>query len=177
MIYAPAVAGRARRATDGRADRCAARAVARQQGELQHPAIDLTAAARAIVDDLEHTEPGHRVAVALAPGLTAHGDSRLVRVVLHNLLGNAWKYTRRADAPRIELGAHDGAFFVRDNGPGFAMEHAARLFQPFERLHGPEYPGSGIGLATVRRIVERHGGRVWAEGAPGAGATFWFTLP
>jgi light-regulated signal transduction histidine kinase (bacteriophytochrome) len=102
-------------------------------------------------------------------------------VVLVNLLGNAWKYTSREARARIEFGAlparEGAAFFVRDNGAGFDMAYADKLFQPFSRLHREdEFPGAGIGLATVRRIVERHGGEVWGEGAPGAGATFYFTV-
>ena len=110
----------------------------------------------------------------------AEGDPRLVRQLLANLIGNAVKYTARAAAPRVEFGWDEAerAYYVRDTGIGFDMRHAERLFRPFERLHvEDEYPGTGIGLALVARIVERHGGRVWAQAAPGAGATFWFTLP
>ncbi len=104
-----------------------------------------------------------------------------MRVVLDNLLGNSWKFTGKTAAPRIEFGVEQGPeriFFVRDNGAGFDPESAGKLFTPFQRLHsGWEFPGTGIGLATVRRIIDRHGGRVWADGAVGRGATFYFTLP
>ena len=104
-----------------------------------------------------------------------------MRIVLQNLLGNAWKFTGKRSPARVEVGsmAHDGgrAFFVQDDGAGFDMAHAAKLFGAFQRLHASdEFPGSGIGLATVQRIIHRHGGQVWAEGTPGRGATFYFTL-
>ena len=120
-------------------------------------------------------------AESLEDGLVARGDRRLLNVALVNLLGNAWKYTGRVGQARIEIGHAPGetpTFFVRDNGAGFDMAHASRLFTPFARLHRPdEFEGTGIGLATVERIVSRHGGRIWAEAAPGRGATFFFTLP
>jgi len=111
----------------------------------------------------------------------ANGDASLLKVVLENLLGNAWKYTGKQEQAVIEFGVADidgeKACFVRDNGPGFDMAHAGNLFVPFQRLPGTdEYQGYGIGLATVERIIKRHGGRVWAEGEPGKGATFYFTL-
>jgi signal transduction histidine kinase len=114
--------------------------------------------------------------------LAVEADGGLLRIVLDNLLGNAWKFTSKTAEPRIAFGAErrDGSevFFVRDNGAGFDMAYADKLFAPFRRLHGEaEFQGTGIGLATVRRIVERHGGRVWAEGAPGRGASVFFTLP
>lgn len=119
----------------------------------------------------------------IAPGLHAHADIRMVRTVLENLLGNAWKFSSQVSAPRIEVGCQgdDGenkTFFVRDNGAGFDPEYAGNLFRPFTRLHGQdEFAGTGMGLSIVQRIILRHGGRVWAEGAPGRGATFYFTLP
>ena len=117
-----------------------------------------------------------------ASALYADVDPRLARILLDNLLGNAWKFTSKEPLPRVEVGATgEGGgrvFFVRDNGAGFDMAFAAKLFAPFQRLHTvSEFPGTGIGLATVQRIVHRHGGRIWAEGAIGAGATFHFTLP
>ena len=146
-----------------------------------HAAVDLSALARAVAEELRQAAPGHPVAVAVAPGLTARADAGLVRVVLTNLLGNAWKFTGGRPDPRIVVGragADDPAvFFVRDNGAGFDMAYADKLFGAFQRLHAEhEFPGSGIGLATVQRIVHRHGGEAWAEGATGAGATFYFTL-
>ena len=141
--------------------------------------VDLSALAEAVAADLAAAAPERKVEWRIAPGVHAHADPGLVRVVLANLLGNAWKYTGRAERAVIELGRRaDGEFFVRDNGVGFDPRHAANVFEPFRRLHGEEeFEGSGVGLATVRRIVERHRGRVRAEAAPGAGATFYFTLP
>src|SRR5262249_52666173 len=115
-------------------------------------------------------------------GVRASADHRLMQVVLENLLGNAWKFTVNGGVAAVEFGVTetDGSatFFIRDNGAGFDMAHATRLFAPFQRLHSDaEFPGTGIGLATVQRILERHGGRVWAESAVGQGATFFWTLP
>jgi PAS domain S-box-containing protein len=154
---------------------------------LQHDAldrqdVDLSALAREIARGLAQGDPQRRVTVTIAPHLCAHGDARLLRILLENLLGNAWKFTARRDAATITVGGAprgDGAsaFFVADDGAGFDMDHAARLFRPFHRLHAAsDFPGNGIGLATAQRIVARHGGRIWAEGAPGKGATFSFTL-
>ena len=122
-----------------------------------------------------------RVELIVTDGLTTEGDPRLLRVVLENLLGNAWKFTGTRAHARIEFGAveQDGhtACFVRDNGVGFDMAYSAKMFSAFQRLHTvEEFAGTGIGLATVMRIVRRHGGRVWAEGAVDQGATFWFAL-
>jgi light-regulated signal transduction histidine kinase (bacteriophytochrome) len=116
------------------------------------------------------------------PGVQATGDAVLIETVLHNLIGNAWKYSSKREAARIEFGiSEEGgrlAYFVRDNGAGFDMAHAGKLFGAFQRLHSPaEFPGTGIGLATVARVIHRHGGEVWAEAEPGKGATFFFTLP
>ena len=113
--------------------------------------------------------------------MAAEGDPRLLRLALENLIGNAWKFTRLRENAVVEMGqtTRDGrpAYFVRDNGAGFDMAHARRLFAPFERLHAArDFPGTGIGLATVQRIVQRHGGRVWADAQLGVGATFYFTL-
>ncbi len=113
--------------------------------------------------------------------MAVEGDPNLLRILVENLLGNAWKFTARSGAARIEFGVGrqqaQRVFFMRDNGVGFDSAFAHKLFQPFERLHGMEdYPGSGVGLATAKRIVARHGGRIWAEGSPGSGATFYFTL-
>jgi two-component system sensor histidine kinase/response regulator len=144
-------------------------------------AVDLSVVARDIADELARRDPDRAVDVAVEAGLTTDADSRLVRVLLENLMGNAWKFTMKAPAARIEIGAtrqtDEQVFFVRDNGAGFSMSYAHKLFRPFQRLHAEtEFPGTGIGLATVHRIVDRHGGRVWAEGAVNAGATIYFTL-
>jgi signal transduction histidine kinase len=148
---------------------------------LRHEPIDLTAQARLIVGDLAFQNPLKRFDVQVADGLAAEGDPSLVRAVLENLLGNAFKFASRTASPRIEVGRiekrGETIFFVRDNGAGFDQAHAQKLFAPFQRLHtAAEFPGTGVGLATVQRIVRRHGGRIWAEARPGEGATFWFSL-
>jgi light-regulated signal transduction histidine kinase (bacteriophytochrome) len=145
---------------------------------LRPEALDLSRMAAQVVEDLRAGEPRRPVAVEIAPGLAARGDPAQVRVLLQNLVENAWKFTRPAAAPRIEVGREGEAFFVRDNGAGFDMRYVEKLFGAFQRLHADEeFGGTGIGLATVQRIVARHGGRIWAEGEPGRGATFRFTLP
>ena len=147
---------------------------------LTRERVDLTGLAESVVDDLRSRDPRPDVAVVVQPGVAAEADLALMRIVLDNLLGNAWKFTRGAASPRIEFGVAAEApltCFVRDNGAGFDMRHAARLFTPFERLHRQdEFTGTGIGLATVRRIIQRHGGEIWAEAEPGRGATISFTL-
>jgi PAS domain S-box-containing protein len=152
------------------------------RGELRRDDIDLTALAKRELEDLARDTPGRRVDWQVEPGLHARADQRMIEVVLRNLLGNAWKYTSRSDAPRIRVyaGAVDGlaGFCVADNGAGFQMEHAEQLYQPFRRLHRQdEFPGIGVGLATVQRILHRHGGEIRARATVGAGATFCFTLP
>lgn len=145
--------------------------------------VDLSRLAHDIVGKLREAEPQRRVNVKIAPQLRARADQALLASVLDNLLHNAWKYTAKVAEAHIEVGAVEGAnettFYVRDNGAGFDPQAAAhRLFQPFQRLHAQkEFPGTGVGLATVARIIQRHGGRIWAEGAPDAGACFYFTLP
>lgn len=150
-------------------------------GDLRVEDVDLAPLARGVVDELRAQEPGREAEVAIESPLAARGDPRLLRIVLDNLLRNAWKFSRHAPATRIAVGRvpHDGgtAYFVRDAGIGFDMAKARRLFSPFHRLEGAHgYEGTGIGLATVARVVRRHGGRVWAEARPGEGATFYFTL-
>jgi len=150
--------------------------------ELRRSDVDLGAVAAAILEAMRNDDPGRDVAWHVAPGLVARADAGLMRVVLDNLLRNAWKFTSRRTGAVIEVGAAEIAglrtFHVRDNGVGFNAEQAGRIFTPFERLHSrDEFEGTGIGLAIVQRIVHRHGGRVWAEGAPGAGACIRFTLP
>lgn len=144
--------------------------------------FDLSAMAREIGVQLAANAPLRAVDLVIAPGVTAWGDERLLRVALTNLLDNAWKYTGKTPHARVEFGAtlidHERVFFVRDNGAGFDMQFAGKLFGPFQRLHNVlDFPGSGIGLATVARIIHRHGGRIWAESAAEQGATFFFTLP
>jgi signal transduction histidine kinase len=148
---------------------------------MQIGEIDLSVMASEIVADRRAAEPQRHVEVVIAPALVALGDARLLAVAFTNLLDNAWKYTGRNPDARIEVGAEptngERVFFVRDNGVGFDMQFADKLFGAFQRLHSErDFPGTGVGLATVARIVQRHGGRVWAEGVPGQGATFYFTL-
>jgi PAS domain S-box-containing protein len=148
------------------------------RSELELQAVDLTAVARSVLRQLSTAEPDRPVAAEVADGMRAIADARLARTVLENLIGNAWKFTGRSSVPRIAVGSCDGrTFFVRDNGAGFDAASATKLFSPFERLHSADqFPGTGIGLATVQRIVHRHGGRIWAEARVSAGATFFFTL-
>jgi signal transduction histidine kinase len=149
------------------------------RAELRLREVDLSELAQAVAAELAAAAPERAVEWRIAPGLSARADPGLMRAALANLLGNAWKYTGRAERAVIELGRTTGGeLFVRDNGVGFDSQHAPGLFEPFRRLHAPEeFEGSGIGLAIVRRVIERHHGRVRAESAPGAGATFYFTLP
>ncbi len=151
------------------------------RAELDHERVDLTRMAFTIAGDLRNAQPDRKVEFFVEKGLETVGDGRLLRVVLENLLGNAWKYTSKRASARIEFAKRrvngEQAYFVADDGAGFDPAYAGRLFGAFQRLHGAdEFPGTGIGLATVQRIVRRHGGRVWAEGAVGKGATFYFTL-
>ena len=148
-------------------------------GEIHREPCDISAMTTAIVDEMRGTDPARNVEVEIAEGLTATADPRLARILLTNLISNAWKFTSKAPVAKIEIGAEivdgDSRLFVRDNGVGFDMIYAHKLFGAFQRLHSQsEFPGVGIGLATVRRIVNRHGGRAWAEGAVGEGATFYF---
>lgn len=149
------------------------------RGGIKPVPLDLSRMAADILAELRATEPERHVDVQIAPGLQVEGDLSLVRSLLQNLLGNAWKFTCDCSDARIEFGVTAvGEFFVRDNGAGFPQEYADKLFRPFQRLHSQEeFAGHGIGLASVKRIVERHGGTIRAEGNPGGGATFFFTLP
>lgn len=151
------------------------------RSQMRREQVDLSRLARAAADQLSTASPGRAIDFDVEPDVDALGDSRLLRIVLENLIGNAVKFTRGRQRARIEFGrravAGKQAYFVRDDGVGFDMAHSDKLFQPFQRLvHPSEYEGTGIGLATVKRIVQRHGGDVWAEARPGQGATFWFTL-
>jgi signal transduction histidine kinase len=148
---------------------------------LSRERADLTAITRKIFGDLSARDPDRKVEATVANDLVGQGDARLIMVLLENLLGNAWKFTSKQEEARIAVGAElrdaETVFFVRDNGAGFNMEYANKLFAPFQRLHSTsEFQGTGIGLATVQRVVTRHGGRIWAEAAVNQGATFFFTL-
>jgi two-component system NtrC family sensor kinase len=150
------------------------------RAELRRGPTRLSEIAQSVAVALRKSDPDREVEIEVADTLTADADRRLMKVVLENLIGNSWKFTVNAPAARIEFGSdRDGiVYFVRDNGAGFDMTYAEKLFLPFQRLHSTEeFPGTGIGLATVHRIVDRHGGRVWAEGTVGVGATFYFTVP
>lgn len=153
-----------------------------QRRELDLRPVDLSGLAEKVVDSLRDGDPARRIEVSVEPGATATADPELLWVALDNLIGNAWKFTSRTDGARIEFGSmrQDGetVFYVRDNGAGFNMEYAHKIFEPFQRLHGPdEFPGTGVGLAIVQRIISRHQGRVWMESTEGAGTTCYFTLP
>jgi signal transduction histidine kinase len=152
------------------------------RAHMKREAVDVTDLAGRIIGDLRRDDPARLVTVTIPPGMTVVADARLLRIALENLLDNAWKFTSRCERAHIEIGPMTSAdgqrgFYVRDDGAGFDPAYSEKLFGPFQRLHGEaEYPGTGIGLATVQRIVHRHGGRIWAEGAPGVGACFSFTL-
>ena len=148
------------------------------RGELRRHRLDLSAVAREVSAEVQAREPDRIVGFRIDDAMTVDADEGLVRVILENLINNAVKFTRRVADPLVEVGCDGGRFFVRDNGAGFPAGQAGELFRPFARLHSvAEYPGTGIGLTTVHRAVERHGGDIWAEGEDGRGATFWFTLP
>jgi light-regulated signal transduction histidine kinase (bacteriophytochrome) len=183
-------------ANQGRADLRRVRAAAQSMGELidallslsrvgrrevELAQVDLSAIARRVIAERRDAQPDREVAVAIEEGLVAVSDAALVDVVLENLLGNAWKFTAGRPDAHIEFGRVEGAgertYFVRDDGAGFDQAYVHKLFSPFQRLHTPEqFPGTGIGLATVARVLERLGGWCRAEGEPGRGATFTFTL-
>ncbi len=151
------------------------------RAEIRTETVDLSRMARDIAAELQRTDAARRVEFVIAPGLKARADPPLLRVVLENLLRNSWKYTAKQPRPRVEVGSVEAnggrAFMVRDNGAGFDMKYMDKLFGVFQRLHSAtDFEGTGVGLATVRRIITRHGGRIWAEGAVDQGATFYFTL-
>ncbi len=151
------------------------------RSDLRRERVDLSALAHTLLVGLQRLEPVRAVEIVIAPGIIAHADPQLAAIALDNLLGNAWKFTSKRAHARIEVGAteSDGelVYFVRDNGAGFDMEYRDKLFGVFQRLH-PEsdFPGTGVGLATVARITKRHRGRIWAHGVLDGGATFYFTL-
>jgi light-regulated signal transduction histidine kinase (bacteriophytochrome) len=143
---------------------------------------NLSAIAQQIVRDLQQANPARIVEVSIAPNLVATSDPRLIKAALENLINNAWKFTSKQEFARIEFGSQQHpekglVYYVRDNGAGFDMAYVNKLFGAFQRLHtSSEFPGIGIGLAIVQRIINRHGGHVWAEGSPNEGATFYFSL-
>jgi signal transduction histidine kinase len=151
------------------------------QGEMSREMVDLSELAQEIAESYQKTDPIRRVKFEIIAGLIAQGDKRLLRIMLANLLDNAWKFTRTRDYARISFDStqQEGqtVYLIRDNGVGFDMFYADKLFGAFQRLHtDAEFEGTGIGLATVQRIVHRHGGRIWAESEPDKGTTFYFTL-
>jgi two-component system, sensor histidine kinase and response regulator len=149
--------------------------------DVRRRPLDMSDLVNTIANEIRADAANGDREIVCTPDLTASGDAGLVRIVLENLLRNAWKFTQKQPQPRIEFGraasTSETAYFVRDNGVGFDPSYASKLFQPFQRLHGAEFAGTGIGLAIVARIVHRHGGRIWGESTAGEGATFFFTLP
>lgn len=143
--------------------------------------VDLSAIAREVSEQLKESHPDHSPEIVIPENISAIGDASLLTRVLDNLIGNAWKFTSKSENARIEFGVKAAGrtetYFVADNGAGFNQDYVSQLFLPFRRLHTEsEFPGSGIGLATVQRIIHRHGGKLWAEGETGKGATFYFTV-
>lgn len=152
------------------------------RAQLKREKLDLALIARQVVRELRQSDPDRNAVFAIADAIEVHADPVLMRVVLDNLLGNAWKYTGRRPQALISFGREERerqtAFCVRDNGAGFDMTYASKLFAPFQRLHSVrEFPGSGVGLACVARVIHKHGGRLWADSKTGEGAAFYFTLP
>jgi light-regulated signal transduction histidine kinase (bacteriophytochrome) len=150
--------------------------------EIRRETVNLSRMAAEVAGLLEKEHPGRKAEVIIDPDLRAEADTGLVRILLDNLLENAWKYSEKREVIRVEVGktmTQQGmAFFVKDNGAGFDMKYAGKLFDAFQRLHsGRDFPGTGVGLATVQRIVTRHGGQIWAWSEPDKGAVFYFTLP
>ena len=149
--------------------------------EMSIDRVDLSQMAREVVDVLQRQNNDRVIETIIADGLVTEADRGMMRIVLENLLGNAWKFTRNVPHAVVEFGIRaedEAAYFVRDNGAGFDMAYVDKLFRPFQRLHSEkDFPGTGIGLATIQRVIEKHGGHVWAEGAIGQGASFFFTLP
>jgi len=151
------------------------------RAEMKREEVNLSEMARKIAESLRRAQPERQVDFAIANGVVANGDELMLRAVMENLIGNAWKFTSKQEQARIEIGVSDdnghAAYFVRDNGAGFDPAHASKMFRPFQRLHSEkEFHGTGVGLATVQKIVQRHGGRVWAEGEPDRGATIYFMV-
>jgi light-regulated signal transduction histidine kinase (bacteriophytochrome) len=152
------------------------------RSQLRHKVVDLSALAEKVIETLYQGDPRQETEIIITPGMQAYADERMLRIVLENLIGNAWKFTSKHHQTRIEVGVmpYEGeqVYFVRDDGAGFDIQYADKLFVPFQRMHSADsFEGTGIGLATVLRIIHRHGGRVWVESAVEHGATFYFTLP
>jgi light-regulated signal transduction histidine kinase (bacteriophytochrome) len=151
------------------------------RGDVRKESVNLSVLVETVAQELQRQHPERSIRLQIAQGVFAECDARLVRIALENLLGNAWKFTSKHPEASIEFGRESrggrNSYFIRDNGAGFDMAFADKLFGAFQRLHNAsEFPGTGIGLATVQRIIHRHGGRIWAESAPGAGATFHFSI-
>jgi len=151
------------------------------KGEFSRRTVDLSRIAKHVSLDLRMAEPSREVLFAIQDGITVEGDEQLLRIALEHLLGNAWKFTSKVPHAKIEFGQVDSAderpFYVRDNGSGFNMKYANKLFGAFQRLHAPgEFDGNGVGLAMVQRIISRHNGRIWASSAIGQGTTFYFVI-
>jgi PAS domain S-box-containing protein len=151
------------------------------RGEMNIQEVNISRMVQEITDDLQGIQPERKVEFIIQEGIKVRGDGRLLRIVLENLIGNAWKFTSKHPAAVIEFGMQQQnerpVYFIRDNGAGFNMEYAQKLFGAFQRLHAAsEFPGTGVGLATVQRVIHRHGGKVWAEGEVEKGATFYFTI-
>ena len=150
--------------------------------KINREPVEISALVNVCLQELQFKEPQRNLEAVIKPGLVVEGDTALLRIVLENLIGNAWKFTRHEEKTRIEFGLTEMAgqptYFIRDNGAGFEMKHASKLFTPFQRLHSEQdFSGTGIGLSIVSRIIKRHGGEIWAEGEPGKGACLYFTLP
>jgi light-regulated signal transduction histidine kinase (bacteriophytochrome) len=151
------------------------------RAELHYEKIDFTSLGQEMMKKLSASEPSRDIKKTIQKGMIVKGDKKLLEILLENLLGNAWKFTKNTKHPKIEFGEikqeNETIYFIRDNGAGFDMNYADKLFIPFQRLHSAdEFPGTGVGLALASRIINRHGGRIWAEGHEGKGATFYFTL-
>ena len=152
------------------------------RAEMNFAEVDLSEMARSILEELQSANPKREARIIIASGIKVSGDASLVKIMLQNLLENAWKYTANCRLTQIEFGVkhynEERILYIQDNGAGFDMNYAGKLFKPFQRLHSnQEFPGTGIGLAIVQRVVNRHGGRIWAESGVGKGAIFYFTLP
>lgn len=180
LMYVNRIVGASRRMNDMAEDLL--KMSSTTHGVLKRQQVDLSDLARSIGEELRARDPKRSVEFSVQPGLQVNADPKLLRLALENLIGNAWKYTSKKERARISVGVAKEkdlpAYFIKDNGAGFDMKDSGRLFGAFQRLHtAEEFPGTGIGLGTVKRVIDRHGGRIWAESRPGEGAAFYFTLP